>query len=37
MYDESFDADEHQLRWQQIMLASTTIPLLIVGLGDLHG
>lgn len=39
MYDESSDAVEwqHLLRWQRITLASGVIPLMIVGLGDLHG
>lgn len=38
MYDESFDAEErHLLRWERIMLASGVIPLMVVGLGDLHG
>lgn len=37
MYEESFDAEEQLLRWQLIMMASGVIPLMIVGLGDLHG
>ena len=37
MYDESFDAEEHLLRWQLILMAGGVIPLMIVGLGDLHG
>ncbi len=32
------DADERRLlRWHRIMLASGVIPLMIVGIGDLHG
>ena len=39
MHQESMSTaeDRHLLRWQRIMLASGIVPLMIVGLGDLHG
>lgn len=39
MYDESTIAaeDRYLMRWFRITLASGTIPLMIVGIGDLRG
>ena len=39
MHQESMSTaeDRHLLPWQRIMLASGVVPLMIVGLSDLHG